>query len=260
MGIESELNATETVELLWRYKAKILLPTVLMGILAILWIILPERQFMAESVISVPYQSNQLETGGPRSAKEFILDIPSTKYIVNNYARRVVSKDTSVSKYLIGISVQDITGSDRFFKLNLRSRGNGEIAVEISEKILEYLRKNEYVTKRIDGLKERRLKEIKDLSESTAMTEKLVNDLAKDIHGGRLVGCDPGHIIMDLAEMKSKLRSMEEENFELYNFQLVEKPVVSSVDRNAYTKIVTFLFLGFFMGLFWILIAEYNKK
>ena len=257
MKKDLELSTSELFRLLLNNKSKIVLPILVLVLATVFWIVLSGNQYIAESIISLPgmLKSDKMEMG--KSEISIPVDVQSAKYIIMTYGKRNIKDDLALSKYMVNISAQEIKGSERFIKLSVRARRNAQKAIDISNKIMKYLQSSEYVNDEINMQRLKNESEIKDILKAIEATEKIEKETIKKPNGVLSLQYNPVDIYLGLITLKSKLHQLEKRNNDFENYKYVERPIISVASKNAYMKIITTIFLGFFLGFFWILVKIY---
>lgn len=259
MEKDLELTSAELVKLLLNNKSKLILPTLILVTATVFWILFSSNQYIAESIISLPDIVQNSDKVFDKSDINIPIDVQSAKYIIMNFGKKSIKDNSALSKYFVNVSAQEIKGSERFLKLSVKANGSNQKALEISNKIMDYLQSGEYVNEKISAQRLKNDREISDIREAIKASEIIERESRPSVKKSASLQYNPVDIQLGLIALKSQLHELEKTNNSLENYKYVESPIISIANKNVYMKVITSICLGLFMGFFWILLKEYLK-
>lgn len=258
---DDEINLFEIWQVVWKRRYMIITITMISAVLALLVSLQLSKIYEGEAIVALP-------RGG--ADNKAIVSLDETRAITGTLLKEIKrgnpfdSFDSNLIRLIADIKFDQIKESDSKVKVVVQVKDEPRRAEEVLIKMVEYLRENAYVTKRLDIEKaaiEANLTEIRKAVERATRTR---DEAIRLISTRNPVGFNPVELDVKVNDLGTKMIGLETSLSMLKGYEFVmtphayDKPIKPRVAVNTLIAGIVGLFAGVLLSF--IMDTVNNKR
>lgn len=215
-----EIYLIDILQAIWKRRHLIVAVSLVSALLSLGFFLNQPKIYEGEAVIALP-------TGG--STSETIISAPETKALVNilikNIKRGAVDgSDKETLKKIVDIKIDQIRGSNNELSVIVQVKDDPKKIVDICNKIMEYLKNNDYVKDKLNLEKVAVVSNLSETNKAIIMATKTRDEAIRLMSTRNPVGFNPVDIDIKLNDLKTKAIFLDKTLSLLKGYEFVSAP------------------------------------
>ncbi len=237
-------------------------------ILSLAYFITAPRVFQAQGLVCVPESNRLLAVSSETNGATFVMvnvggkskptaisliNVSETKALLNSL-QLSLKKGENIGQFsqksrenMKSIWLEEIKGSDNYFRLTIQTKGSAEIAREALLGFIMLLRENDHIKSKLNNELEGLNKSLKETEASIQRTDSLSKQIAALLKSNRYPPFNPAELEVNSNELKIKSNNILVNLKSTKNYEIVNEPV--ALPSPVSPKLIPVLSLGAVLGL-----------
>jgi LPS O-antigen subunit length determinant protein (WzzB/FepE family) len=225
---------------LWRHRYVILATAAVSGLAALAVNLSLPQLYQSQSLVALPESGRYVVNDRYDKVRTTVLTVAETRVLLEPFpAGALPPADRSLQRFR-GISLDQVRGSDVFFRMVVTVRDDPGAAVVLSSAAVEFLQSRPVVRGKIDQARSAAERHLRDIDDA----------IARVARAGARPGGDPVAAELGTVQLKGTRYQVSGALDQLHSFQFVSGPELNPVPVGPKTvlRTVVFLFVGLFIG------------
>ncbi|MBI5806604.1 hypothetical protein HZA73_11290 [candidate division TA06 bacterium] len=213
--------------------------------------------YYCESLIILPETGNSQLRSDAVGVVAGIINATETQRLVEYYWAELKTPkgnyyNSLQQRRIKGVWVENIVGSNNCFKLVVKTADDPQLAVQVSNNTIEYLRKNPYVKSCYDGEQKTLDLAIEEVDQSVKRAQDIRDEFIKLARSRGMLGFNPVDLEVKIFELNTKRNKLLNDQARMHSYEFIQPPV-AAVDKNLIlvaAKLFAWLMIGSVVGLF----------
>ncbi|MDP2806517.1 MAG: hypothetical protein Q8O74_00070 [bacterium] len=241
-----------------KHRASIIITVCLFLLVGIINQWVKPKIYYCESLIILPETGNSQLRADAVGVVAGIINATETQKLVEYYWAELKNPqgnryfNLSRQRLIKGIWVENIVGSNNYFKLVVKTAEDPQLALQVSNSTIEYLRENPYVKSCYEGEQKTLNRTIEELEQSVKRAQVIKDEFIKIARSRGMLGFNPVDLEVKIYELKAKINYLLNDQSRMHSYEFIQPPVVAA-DKNlilVMAKLFAWLTIGSVVGLF----------
>lgn len=267
METEKEIDFMSLVRIIAKRKIFIFVFILLFTTLAIFKGLVSPNIYKCESIVSLPETMKCGIYTDSKDAVYTLVNVYETREIINHFWDRV-KKGNGVDTFnpkllnnIYSIEIENIRGSDLYFKLIVKVKNDSKFGIEASNEILMYLQGNKFIKYKYEtekkGIESKLLNIKKSIEEAKIIRETVL----KNLRERNSVGFNPVDIEIKINQLQDDYNNNETNLALFHGYQYINSPYIEyrSISPKIIANSILAAILGFFIGVILIIFYHFIK-